>query len=333
MSGEAETVEEVEVEEERPETALAMYEPGAVAAINRSEVMVQLDAAHKYARSIKRFLQNTITLATFNVATAESCMYALPRGGKTIAGPSVRLAEIAASSYGNLHIGARIVEIGDREVTAQGVAWDLETNLRVSVEVKRRITDSRGRRYNDDMINVTCGAACSIALRNAVFRVVPRAYIDQVYEKCKDVAVGKAETLTKRRDEVLARLAKMGADKDRVLNALQIKGVEDITLVHLEQLIGMGTAIKSGDKQVDEVFPPAVAAVPGADQPGRKMSLKRDEKPTEKKTEPKSPKATVTDERGTREVDINHAPDCALNNGGKECDLGCLEKEPPPPSE
>ncbi|MGH7879731.1 MAG: hypothetical protein ACREQD_09565, partial [Candidatus Binataceae bacterium] len=219
-------------------TALVLADPSAVAAINRSEVMVQLDAAHKYSRSIKRFMGTSITLATINVATAESCMYSLPRGGKSITGPSVRLAEIMASAYGNLHIGARVVDIGDREVTAQGIAWDLETNLRVTVEVQRRITDKSGKRFNDDMINVTCAAACSIALRNAIFRVVPRAYVDQVYERCRNVAIGNASTLTQRRDDVLGRLAKMGADKDRVLNALKLKGVEDIGLEHLELLIG-----------------------------------------------------------------------------------------------
>jgi hypothetical protein len=294
MSNEPEVIDRdewLDTDEESPTKALALVEQGAIAAITKSEVLAQLDAAHRYPRAITRFMKQAITLATINVATAESCMYALPRGGKTISGPSVRLAEICASSYGNIHVGARIVDIGEREVTAQGVAWDLETNLRVSVEVNRRITDSKGKRYNDDMIAVTCAAACSIALRNAIFRVVPRAYIDQVYERCKRVAVGKAETLTQRRDEVLARLAKMGATQDRVLNALHLRGVDDITLEHLEQLIGMGTAIKQGDKTVDEMFPPVVSEVPGADQPGRKMSLKREAKP--------DPKITVKREDGS----------------------------------
>lgn len=279
-----ETKREWYEDEPNQETALTIVEPSAAAAINRSEVMVQLDAAHKYARGIKRFINNAITLATLSVETAESCMYALPRSGKTIAGPSVRLAEIAASAYGNLHIGARVVEIGERDVTAQGVAWDLETNLRVTVEVKRRITDKNGRRFNDDMVNVTCAAACSIALRNAIFRVVPRAYIDTIYDKCKAVAVGNAKTLVQRRDDVLARLAKMGADQARVLHALKLAAVDDVTLEHLEILIAYGTSIKQGEKTVDEFFPPPVAAVPGADQPGKKMSLGKKE---EKKAEPK----------------------------------------------
>lgn len=254
---------------------LAVVDAG-VAALNRGEVETQLDAAHKYARSIKRFMANAISLATINVATAESCIYALPRGGKTISGPSVRLAEVVASAYGNLHVATRVIDVGERELTAQAVAWDLQTNLRISIEVRRRITDKNGRKFNDDMVNVTAAAACSIALRNAIFRVIPRALIDQVYDRCRAVAVGDSKSLSTRRDEVLARLAKLGADKDRVLGALGLQGVEDIGMAELEHLIGMGTALKSGDVQLDEVFPPPVAAVPGAEQAGKKLSLRKD---------------------------------------------------------
>lgn len=280
--------------------AIEIIDTSVAGAITRSEVGMQLDAAHKYPRSIKRFMSNSITLATINVPTAMSCMYALPRGGRSITGPSVRLAEIMASAYGNLHAAARIVDIGEKQVTAQGVAWDLETNLRIAVEINRRITKKNGERFDDDMINVTCAAACSIALRNAIFRVVPRAFVDQVYEKCRKVAVGDAKTLVQRRDEVLQRLALVGADQARVLNALQLKGVEDITLTHLETLIGYGTAIKGGDKTVDELFPAvkAVADVPGAENAGRKMSLKREQKATEKAPPP---------------ADVKHAPSCAKN--------------------
>jgi hypothetical protein len=309
--------------------AIELVDTSVAGAITRSEVGMQLDAAHRYPRSIKRFMQNSITVATINVPTAMSCMYALPRSGKTIAGPSVRLAEIMAGAYGNLHAAARIVDIGDKQVTAQGIAWDLETNLRIAVEINRRITKKNGERFDDDMINVTCAAACSIALRNAIFRVVPRAFVDQVYDKCRMVAVGDAKTLVQRRDEVLQRLALVGADRARVLNALQLKGVEDITLTHIETLIGYGTAIKGGDKSVDELFPAAVATapvadVPGADHPGRRMNIgkKKPEAtaPVEAKTEQpaaekKAAAAPVAD------PNAKHSSTCPVAIG-EACDCG-----------
>jgi len=267
-----------EMPDEGDQIAVQAAQDGGVVAINRSEVEAQLAAAHRFKRSITSFMRDSISMATISVPVAESCIYSLPRGGKTISGPSVRLAEICAASYGNLHVAARVADVGEKEVTAQGVAWDLERNVRVTTEVRRRITNKDGKRYNDDMILMTANAAASIALRNAVFRVVPRAYVDTVYEKVRLVAIGKAETLAARRADLLGRLVKMGATNDRVLAALELKDVGDITLEHMERLIGLGTAIKSGDKTVDEVFPEvAPQAIPGAQpaEQGRRVSLRK----------------------------------------------------------
>jgi len=173
-----------------------------------------------------------------------------------------------------LHVAARIVDVEEDNVVAQGVAWDLEKNLRVTVEVRRRIKGKSGRRFSDDMITVTGNAAASIALRNAIFRVVPRAYIDRIYDKARQVAVGDAKTLATRRAQVLDRLQKMGATSDRVVARLGVAGVEDIGVEQLEVLIGLGTAIKEGSLQVDEAFPEPAPPPAAPTEDGTRISLK-----------------------------------------------------------
>lgn len=257
-------------EEERE---LAPVESAALAAITKSEVESQLDAAHKYRRSVTRFLQEAVSLATVSEDVAASCMYCLPRDGKQIVGPSARLAEICASAYCNLHVVVRIVAIDDASITAQGAAWDLEKNVKQGLEVRRKIVGKGGRRFSEDMINVTGMAALSIARRNAIFTVIPRAYVDRVFEHVKKVAVGGAQTIATRRATILDRLGKLGADQARVLSALGKTGVDDIGLEDLEKLIGMGTAIKQGEATVDELFPAPVKDVPWAPKEGSRMSL------------------------------------------------------------
>lgn len=253
-------------------------------ALVAGETQSQLAAAHSYPRSVSRFLKESQGLATLSVEVAESCMYSLPRGGKNITGPSIRLAEIMASSYGNLQVASRIVGVEATEVVAQGMAWDMEKNLRCVAEVRRRITNKNGSRYNDDMITITGNAAASIALRNAVFRVVPRAYVDSVFDVVRKTAVGEAKTLPDRRAKILERLQKMGVSQERVLSKLEVRGVDDITLEHLEFLIGLGTAIKSGDAQIDEAFPIQTAPIPAEN--GKRMSLRRDSQPEVPEREP-----------------------------------------------
>lgn len=261
----------------------------AVAVLNRGEVECQLDAAHRYRRSIKTFLREALSLATITRPVAESCIYAVPRGGKPISGPSVRLAEICASAYGNLHIAARVLDAEEEEIVAQGVAWDLEKNLRVTVEVRRKITDRNGRRFNADMINMTGSAAMSIALRNAIFRVVPRAYVDSIYAKVRLVAVGDAQTLAARRDEVMARLLKIGVTAERVFLRLGKAGVDDIGLEELEILIGLGTMIKNNDQSIDEAFPPVAAAPAPPGEDGRRIKMGAKAKPEKVATKPHDP--------------------------------------------
>lgn len=243
---------------------IAVVESGPAAIITgASEVEAQLAAAHRYRRSITSFLREATTLATMTQDVAASCIYSLPRAGKALTGPSVRLAELVASAYGNLQIGARIVETTATEIVAQGAAWDVERNVRIVVEARRRITGRDGQRFSDDMITVTGNAAASIALRNAIFRVVPRSYVDHVYHAARSVAVGDARTLDARRTDILDRLGKLGVPRDRVLARLGRHGVDDVGLEDLEFLVGLGTAIKSGDTSIDEAFPP-VAAIPDA---------------------------------------------------------------------
>ena len=256
-----------------PEPAIVV-DVTAVGAITKSEVEAQISAAHRYPRSVGKFLKDAATLATMSEEIAESCLYSLPRDGKQITGPSVRLAEIMASAYGNLHYGARIIEEGERDLTAQGIAWDVEKNIRVTVETKRKITNRQGVRYKDDMVIVTGNAAASIALRNAIFRVIPRSYIIQVYDAARRVAVGDAKTLEVKRATVMERFEKLGVAKERVLGRVGKASVEDVGLEDLELLIGLGTAIKEGAQRIEEAFPVAAPAPASPSEDGRRISMK-----------------------------------------------------------
>ena len=241
------------------ETGLAMN-AGSLEALTRGEIDQQIATAHKYPRSIKRFLEETRSMALIDEETAESCFYKIPRGGKNIEGPSIRLMEIAASAWGNIRYGSRTIGEDSEFVTSQGVAHDLERNVAVSIEVKRRITGKNGRRYDADMIGVTANAGGSIARRNALLGIIPRAYINNIFEEAKRVAVGTQQTLADKRANAIAYFGKMGVTPERVYARLTteeepVRGIEDVTLAHLELLIGLKTAIKENEITLDTAFP------------------------------------------------------------------------------
>ena len=240
---------------------LEIVAPDAIGSIERAQIDVQISTARRFPRTLSKVKERMLSFATLDEETASSCFYTLParRGGddKPIQGPSVRMAEIALASYQHVKAGSRIISDDGKFLTAQAVVHDLENNVAVSIEVRRRVTSKSGARYSDDMIAVTGNAACSIALRNAVFRVVPRALITPVYEAAKRVAVGDVKSLTSKRAQIIARLKQMGAKDAAIFAAVGADKIEDIDLARLEVLIGLGTAIKDGEITLETAFPGA----------------------------------------------------------------------------
>jgi len=230
----------------------------AIEAINRAEVDIQISTAKKYPRDLKRVLTQIETLATLDTETAEDCFYALKRGkgddAKIIEGLSVRFAEIIANAWGNVRIATRIIGNDGKHITAQGVCHDLETNVATSVEVHRRITDKYGKTYTDDMIVVTGNAASSIAYRNAVLKVIPKAITKKIVENTKEVALGKALDIETSRTNAISNFKKIGVSENQICEYLEIKSIQEIGKEHLFTLKGLWNAIKEGSTTVKETF-------------------------------------------------------------------------------
>lgn len=230
--------------------------------ITRAEIDMKVATAKKYPRTLSRVRERVLELSTLDDETAAQCFYSLPRGGKSITGESVRLAEILASCYGNIIAGARIVSIDHREgvVTTQGVCHDLENNVSTTIEKRRQIQRKRSQKesdpYDEDMITLAANAGAAIAYRDAVFKVIPKAIVRPILRQIKDAARGKG-TLPEKVDRVVNRLVEMGIKEGRVLAAVDCRKREDVGLDKLDTLIGLGTAIRDGEISKEDAFPAA----------------------------------------------------------------------------
>jgi hypothetical protein len=240
-------------------------------AISKAELDAQITTARAFPRSVTLFRDECLSLATLTQEIAEQCFYAIPRSEKgqtkMIEGPSVRFAEIVLSAWGNCRAGARVVEESRDHIVAQGVFDDLQRNSHIVFEVKRRIVNREGVRYSADMIATTGNAAASIALRNVIFRGIPRAYWESIYAQVRRTAIGDSQTLASRRSDALAYLQKIGATVDQVLKLLGVAGIEDIGLEELATLRGLANSIKDGELTVEAAFAPKeqpAAGVAGA---------------------------------------------------------------------
>lgn len=249
--------------------------PSAIGEIERAQIDIQISTAKHFPRTISTAIDKAKNLACADPLVAKDCTYALKRGKKPITGPSIRLAEILATSWGNLRYAGRLISIEDRRVVAQGVCHDLESNSAASVEVSRSIITKEGVRYGDDMIRVTSQAAIAIAIRNAIFKIIPGGYVAQVQRAAQKVARGEEKGLKPRLADALAFFESIGVPAVRVLAALDVAKEDDIQWVHIDRLVQFAASINTGEATVAEIFgsKPAKGEKPTVeDQKGEDLS-------------------------------------------------------------
>lgn len=227
--------------------------------IERANVDVQVATAKQYPRNVQRAIDNSIAIATMDEDTAQMCGYALPRGGKPITGPSVHLAKIIASNWGNLRTEAKVVQITDKQVISRGTCWDLENNVASAFEVRRSIVGKYGR-FTDDMITVTGNAANSIAYRNAVFSVIPKAVSEKVYLAAQRKMTGdltdEDKLISARTKAVKFLETEYGIKEEEVVKLCGKQTVNQIRAEEIALLRGVCNSLKEGDTTVDELMKP-----------------------------------------------------------------------------
>ena len=229
-------------------------------AIEKANVDVQVSTAKQFPRNVTRAIQNSIVMATIDPETAQMMRYALPRGGKPITGPSVHLAKLIVSNWGNIRAEAKVVQITDSQVVSRGTCWDLENNVATAIEVRRNIKGKGGQRFSDDMITVVGNAANSIAFRNAVFSVIPKAVTDKVYRAAQECITGdlsdEAKLLQKRTNCLKFFNDEYGITEEEVIKLCGKQTVNQIKADEIALMLGIYQSLKDGDTTVEEVMEP-----------------------------------------------------------------------------
>lgn len=245
---------------------LEVMAPSAMMAIERAQIDSQVATAKQYPRELAKFKQRAMQMATLDGETAESCVYCRPvgkdeRGKQKFAeGPSIRMAEIVATCYGNIRVAARIVEQTPRYVICEGACHDLETNFAAKAEAKESTVDRNGNPYSERQGALIAKVCLSKAMRDAIFRVVPRALMKPVLDECKKVINKQTATIEQRIQRVQSWVASLKIDEKRFFAAVGVTGwvPTEFTVDIFEAITGLKTAISEGGdgNTIDDIFPP-----------------------------------------------------------------------------
>lgn len=189
---------------------------------------------------------------------AEKANYSYPRGGQTVSGPSIRLAEEAARCWGNIDYGIKELSQKDGESEMLAFAWDLETNARSSqtFNVKHiRDTRSGARKLTDqrDIYEVNANNA-GRRLRARILAILPPDLINAALEECFRTQKGdNTVPLEDKIKKMVAAFEKIGV-KQTLLEGRLDKGVEFMTDDELVEYRGIYSSIKDGNSKVSEWF-------------------------------------------------------------------------------
>lgn len=229
---------------------------------NIAYMKAELDTAIMTAQLIKRnidtFMDEATKLIKYSDDIAASCIFSLPRKKKNektkqyeqtyLKGKSVRLSEIILTTYENITVGSRIIQVGSATVTVEGCAWDLQKRAKFTAEVTENINGN-----HSDAAKLAIGSATSKAIRNAIFRIVgPLA--DVLYKIAVEHAVGDQKTFPAKRAKVFERMKIQGVEPEKIFSFYEKTCVEDFTPDMIEEIIGIGTAIKEGELKIDKAF-------------------------------------------------------------------------------
>lgn len=236
-----------------------VVEPTALQAIQRAEIDSTIATAKNYPRDMKLALKRVKDMATLTEAIAEECHYSLPKTDKhgkkiNIQGPSVRFAEILASQWGNLRIASRVIAIEPRQVVAQGVCLDLESNVAYDIESRRSIVSKDGRRFSEDVVVSNANAIAAVARRNAVLDAIPRPLWWPIYEMTLKMIGGGNTPLTELWQKALAWFASREVPEQILRDKIGIRKSSDVTQERIQQLRGWRNAIEQDGAAVEEIF-------------------------------------------------------------------------------
>ena len=165
---------------------------GALASSDQQRAIAEVQAALVIAASRPRnevVARDKLMRACQRSRLAEGATYAYERGRQSVTGPSIRLAEAAARTWGNMNYGFRELSRQDGSSECEAFAWDLETNTKAvrqfTVRHKRDAGGSSKDVKTERDIYEVIAANAQRRVRAAILEIVPGDIIEDAVAECE----------------------------------------------------------------------------------------------------------------------------------------------------
>jgi hypothetical protein len=210
------------------------------------EVQAMVLMAKRYPRDAVA-AQERIRQACKRTGLADVAMYQYARGGTKIEGPSIRLAEVLAQSWGNIDFGLIELEQRDGESDLLSFCWDLETNTRsaktFTVKHERHKRGGAVTRLTDprDIYEHAANYGAR-RLRACILAIIPGDIQDFAVAECNKTLEGdNSEPLSDRIQKMVGLFADLGVPQEAIERRLQHK----VDACNVRDIIALGKIYRS----------------------------------------------------------------------------------------
>ena len=193
---------------------------------------------------------------------AQSAVYSYARGGSSISGPSIRLAEMLAQNWGNIQYGIRELSSENGESTVEAFAWDVETNtrqtkvfqvphIRYTRQGTKKLTDPR------DIYELVANNGAR-RLRACILGVIPGDVVDAAVDQCEKTIHASADTSPEGVQKLIKAFEQFGVSKEDIESFIQ-RRVDAITPANVVSLRKIFTSLRDGMSSAKDWFKNAKA--------------------------------------------------------------------------
>lgn len=226
------------------------------------EVQGQIISAKKFPRDINASIQR-IEQACKRPRLANDAMYLYPRGGTSVSGPSIRLAETIAQCWGNLDYGIQEISREKEKSYMESYCYDLETNVRASrkfwVEHEIALKGGKKKKLTDQRDIYEIGANYGARrLRACILEIIPKDITDEAVDMCNrtlsQAQKGEAQQTVEDRVRVLSKAFKsIGV----TIEMLERKLEHPLSEIDINEVVELGkiyNSIKDGVSKRQDWF-------------------------------------------------------------------------------
>lgn len=220
------------------------------------EVQAAMIVAKRFPRDELAATDRILKVCT-RTTLAETAMYAYPRGGSMITGPSIRLAEALAQTWGNLHFGIREQSQANGESIVEAFAWDLETNTKqVKVFAVKHKRKARGAYVNlndpRDIYEMVANYSAR-RLRACILGVIPGDVVEAAVRQCEVTQANSTGVPAEEIKKLVSAFEPLGVTAEQLRKRLG-HNLESTIAAEIISLRKVYTSIKDGMSAVADWF-------------------------------------------------------------------------------